>query len=189
MSAAVPTIEPQTFRAGDFLTWSKSLTDYPANAGWSLAYTLINAAGKITINASVSGADHLVSVPAATTATYVAGGYTWMARVTKATEIYTIGQGSIEILPNLAAAGVLTYDGRSHAKIMLEAIEAAFEGRASSTQLEYEISGRRVRNMTPEELIKWRSFYKAEVAKEANAESFARTGMSRKNIGVRCVRA
>lgn len=179
----VPTIEPSVFRAGDFLTWLKSLPDHPANAGWSLTYTLINATTKITITASASGAEHLVSVSAATSAGYASGGYSWMSRVTKATEIYTMASGSIEILPNLAA--LTTFDGRSHARIMVQAIEAAIQGRASSTQLEYEINGRRVRNMDPGDLIKWLSFYRAELAKEAQVESIRRTGVNPRNIGVR----
>ncbi|HMU54845.1 MAG TPA: hypothetical protein PKA61_07555 [Nitrospira sp.] len=183
MSATIPSTEPSSFRAGDFLTWTKSLADYPANQGWSLAYTLINASSKITINAGTSGADFLVSVPAATTAAYTAGIYQWMARVTKSTEIYTVASGTIEILPNLAAA--TTFDVRSHAKIMLDAIEAAFEGKASSTQLEMEINGRRIKSFSPEEMIRWRSYYKMEVAKEADAESLARTGINRRRIGVR----
>jgi hypothetical protein len=176
-------MEPTSIRAGDLVTWTKSLSDYPADQGWTLAYTLINASAKISITASASGADHVVSVSAATSAGYAAGTYRWMARVTKGSEIYTVGQGSITILPNLAALS--TYDGRSHAKKMLEAIEAAYEGRASATQLEYEINGRRVRQMSATELIKWRSYYQAEVAAEADADSLARTGISRRRIGVR----
>lgn len=186
MSATVPTLEPQSFRAGDLLVWTKSLPDYPANDGWSLAYTLINAAQKITINAVASGADFAVSVPAATTAPYAAGTYTWMARVTKALESYTVATGTMVIQPNLATLSI--YDGRSHAQTMLEAIEAAFEGRASSLQLETEINGRRIRSYSPSELIEWQSFFKAQVAKEANAASIARTGIDRRKIGVRCVR-
>jgi hypothetical protein len=178
--------EPVSFRAGDLLKWTKSLTDYPADQGWALVYTLINAAAKITITASASGADHAVSVAAATTAAYTAGTYRWMARVTKGTDIYSVGEGSITILPNLAA--LTTYDGRSHAVIMLEAIEAAYEGRASATQLEYEINGRRVRQMSPTELITWRSYYKAEVAAEADADSLAQAGINRRRIGVRFAR-
>jgi hypothetical protein len=181
--STVLTTEPSTIRAGDFLTWLKSLSEYPANAGWSLSYTLINDSTKITINAAASGADHLVSVLAATSANYASGLYSWMARVTKATEIYTIASGSIEILPNLAALTI--FDGRSHARIMVQAIEAAIQGRASSTQLEYEINGRRVRNMDPGDLIKWLSFYRAELAKEAQVESIRRTGVNPRNIGVR----
>lgn len=186
MSATIPSTEPSSFRAGDLLAWTKSLSDYPANDGWALVYTLINASAKITINASASGADFSVSVPAATTAAYAAGSYQWMARVTKATEIYTVANGTIEILPNLAAQS--TFDFRSHAKTMLDAIEAAFEGKASSTQLEMEINGRRIRSFSPEEMITWRSFYKAEVAKEAQTESFTRTGINPRRMGVRLTR-
>lgn len=186
MSATVPTIEPTSLRAGDFLTWIKALSDYPATAGWTLVYTLINASAKISITTAASGADFLVSVPAATTAAYTAGTYQWMARVTKGTEIYTVATGTLDILPNLSALTV--YDGRTHATIMLAAIEAAFEGRASSTQLEMEINGRRIKNFSPEEMIRWRSFYKTEVAKEADAASLARTGINRRRIGVRFAR-
>ena len=181
--ATVPTTEPTTIRAGDLLSWSKSLADYPANDGWALAYTLINGSTKLTINASASGADHLVSVAAATSAAYAAGSYSWMARVTKGTEIYTVDTGSMQILPNLAA--LTTYDGRSHAKVMVEAIEAAIQGRASSVQLRMAINNRSIEYLSPTELIRWLSFYRAEVAKEAQAETIRKTGVNPRNIGVR----
>lgn len=181
--ATVPTTEPASIRAGDFLTWSKTLADYPANDGWTLVYTLINGSSKVTIDAAASGADHLVSVAAGTTGSYVAGNYTWMARVTKGSEIYTIDHGSLTILPNLAA--LTTYDGRSHAKVMVEAIEAAIQGRASATQLRMSINNRSIEYLSPTELIKWLSFYRAEVAKEAQSETIRKTGVNPRNIGVR----
>lgn len=184
--ATVPSTEPSSIRAGDLLTWKKALSDYPADAGWSLSYTLINATTKITINAGASGADHLVSVSAATTAAYAAGSYTWMARVTKGSEVYTVDQGSLTILPNLAALS--TFDGRSHAKTMVEAIEAAIEGRASALQLRMTINNRSIEYMGAADLIKWLSFYRAEVAKEGQAETIRRTGKNPRNIGVRCTR-
>lgn len=181
--ATVPTIEPQTIRAGDLVSWTKTLQDYPADAGWSLVYTLINGSTKITINASASGVDHRVSVAAATSANYAAGSYTWMARVSKGLEIYTVGVGSLKIQPNLDALS--TFDGRSHAKVMVEAIEAAIQGRASSVQLRMTINNRSIEYLSPTELIKWLSFYRAEVAKEAQLESIQRTGKNPRNIGVR----
>lgn len=184
--ATVPTTEPSSIRAGDLVTWTKSLSDYPADAGWSLSYTLINSSTKITINAVASGADHLVSVAAATTGSYQAGNYTWMARVTKGSEVYTIDQGSLTIQPNLAA--LAQFDGRSHAKVMVEAIEAAIQGRASALQLRYQINGRSIEFLNPTDLIKWLSFYRAEVAKEAQAETIRKTGKNPRNIGVRCLR-
>lgn len=182
----VAVVEPTSFRAGDLLTWTKTLSDYPANQGWSLAYTLINATSKITINAGASGVDFSISVPAATTSAYAPAKYRWMSRVTNGTQIYSLSQGTMEILPNLAAA--TTFDFRSHAKIMLDAIEAAFVGKASSTQLKLEINGRLIWNYTPAELIQWRSFYKAAVIKEAQAEKLALTGINPRRMGVRLTR-
>lgn len=185
MPATVPSIEPSSIRAGDLLAWTKSLSDFPANDGWALVYTLINASAKITITATASGADFSVSVPAATTALYGVGTYQWTSRVTKATAIHTIGQGLVDILANNPA--LATFDFRSHAKVMLEAIEAAFQGKASSTQLEMEINGRRIRSFSPSEMIEWRSFYKAEVAKEGRAD-LTRLGINARKIGVRLTR-
>lgn len=180
------TSEPLSFRAGDFLTWEKELDQYRADQGWSLTYYLIKRTGRINITATASGAKHLVSVAATVTAMYAPGQYSWLSRVTKVTEIYSVGTGLVEILPNLALLD--THDFRSHARTMLEAIEAAFENRASATQLEYEIHGRRIQFMSPEALIQWRSFYHNEVAKEDMAAELARTGINPRRIGVRFVR-
>ena len=64
------TTEPARVTAGDTIAWTKTLSDYPASAGWVLAYTLINAGAKITITAAASGDDHAVTVLAATSAGY-----------------------------------------------------------------------------------------------------------------------
>ena len=74
---AIPSVEPTAIIAGDTLAWTKSLADYPASAAWVLKYRLINAASKIDITATTSGADHLVSVAAAVTALYPVGLYTY----------------------------------------------------------------------------------------------------------------
>ena len=175
--ATVPYTEPAAFRAGDLVRWTKFLSDYPANDGWTLSYTLINASIKISLTATASGAEHLVSVPAATSANYAAGAYTWMARVTKGSEVYTIGQGSLTILPNLSA--LMSYDGRSHAQTMVDAIEAAIQGRASALQLRMQINGRSIEYLNPTDLIKWLSYYKAQVVKDYRRPA---------KIGVRAIR-
>ena len=117
------TIEPSRVTAGDTLAFTKSLPDYPASAGWVLSYTLINGTGKITFNATASGSDHAVNVLAATTAGWAAGTYTWQSVVTKAAERYTIGQGSMVVAPDLAAAA--TFDGRSSARKALAPMSAS----------------------------------------------------------------
>lgn len=162
---------PQSFRAGDTLTWTISLSAYPASDGWSLTYTLINATRKVTITSTASGSEHLLSVSAATSATYAPGTYLWTAAAINGTSCVTIANGSVDILPNLAA--LATYDGRSQAKRMLDAIDALLEGRTAGVEMELEMNGRRIRYFTPDELRKWRIYWLAEVRREQAAERLA----------------
>lgn len=170
MTAA--TTEPSRVTAGDTITWTKSLPLYPADAGWVLTYTLINAAGKITIAASASGADHLVAVSAATSAAYAAGVYQWQAHVAKAADRFTIGSGSITVAPNLAAA--TTHDARSSARKALDAVNAIFEAYGAKSYLQsFEIAGRKQQFHSPGDFLAFRSRLMAEVAREDNAARLA----------------
>lgn len=165
MAQTVPTTEPAAVTAGDTLLWSIMLAEFPASEGWTLKYRLINSAGKIDITAGASGDTYVVAVPAATSAAYVAGTYDWQRTVEKGAERFTTGTGRIIIAPNLAAQSA-GYDTRSAARKILEAIEAALLGRASRTDLEYEMDGRRLKSMTHAELIAARSRMQAEVSRE-----------------------
>ena len=44
MSHPIPTAVPATLRAGDTATWRRTLSDYPANDGWTHALSLFKAA-------------------------------------------------------------------------------------------------------------------------------------------------
>jgi hypothetical protein len=146
MSAPVPSIEPTNLTAGDTVTWSRSLADYPATQSWVLSYRLINAANKIDITAAASGADHLVTVTAATSAAWQAGTYTWQAYVTKAAERYTVGAGSVVIKPNLAAQAA-GFDSRSESLQRFDAIKAAYDlyiANGQGLMQRYTIGGREV---------------------------------------------
>ena len=162
------TTEPSRVTAGDTITWLKSLPDYPANAGWVLGYTLINQSSKKTITATASGADHLVIVPAATSATWTAGLYTWVSSVSKGADRYTIGTSTITINPDPTA--VASFDTRSSARKALEAVNSAMETYGAKAYLQgYEINGRSQRFHTPGEFMRFRSQLMAEVAREDNA--------------------
>ena len=176
--------EPSRITAGDTVTWLKSLSDYPANSGWVLSYTLINATSKISITASGLDADHLVNVAAATSAAWTAGTYTWLAVVTQGAERYTVGQGSVTIAPNLAA--VSTYDTRTTAKKALEAVNTLLETYGSKAYLAgYEIDGRKQNFQTPGDFLAFRSKLIAEVAREDNATRIAAGLAPRNQINVR----
>lgn len=178
----IPSQEPQTLIAGDTWRWARTLAGYPASSGWSLSYVLINAAAKLTITAQPDGDSHAVLVPAATTAGYPAGSYAWRARVSKDGEIYTVGEGRLDIRD---AFGGSTLDARSHARKALDAIEAVLEGRASSSVAEYEIAGRRLKYIPVPELMAMRDKYRAEVAQEDAAASVAAGLPDRRRVLVR----
>lgn len=186
----IPVREPSDIVAGDTIKWYRlDLTgDFPATDGWSLAYTLRLRSGtgnKIAIAAAASGDGFLIAVAAATSAAYPAGEYELEGYVTKSTERYRVYLGTCLVRPNLAGEADGAHDSRSHAERVLDAIEATIEGRASNDQLEYTVAGRSLRRMAFAELHAFRSLYRAEVAREKEAERIRRGLGSRRNIYVR----
>ncbi len=162
MTAVIPTIEPTRIAKGDTVKWTRTLPDYPADDGWVLSYEFVNSAARFTAAGSASGSDHLVTLAASTTTAYTAGTYDWRARVTKTSEVYTIGTGRVTVDASFAAA----VDARSQARRTLEAINAVLEGRADSSVQEYEIAGRRMKHIAIPELLVLRDRYRADVARE-----------------------
>jgi hypothetical protein len=179
MAITIPEVEPTELRAGETCTWKRSWSDYSAT-GWTLTYTAINSAGKITFSGTATGTAHLVSVPAVSatgvvgTDSYTAGTYSMIGRVTDGTSVYSVYDGLLVVLPNLAAA--TSYDTRSTAKQLLDALDAYLLDKATANQLdviETAIADRRIRR-DKASLLKWRSDLKIEVAREdaaANGEA------------------
>ena len=168
--AAVPTVEPLELTAGATWSWRREdlATDYPASAGWALSYALRNAAGRIDIAATADGDAQAISVAAATTASYLPGRYAWSAIVAKSGEKREVGRGVLVVLPDLTVA--MAVDGRSHARKVLDAIEAVIEARATKDQMNYTIEGRSLGRTPLEDLTRFRIFYAAEVAREERAQ-------------------
>ena len=85
---------------------------------------------------------------ATTTDDVVAGLYTWVAQVAYGGEKFTVDSGVLTVNPDYhTGTSTATYDGRSHARIVLAAIEAVIEGRASIDQEGYEIAGRSLKRV------------------------------------------
>lgn len=180
--ADTPTTEPLVVNAGDTVRWTKTLADYPASDGWALTYTFINAAGKFTVAASASGADHAVNASAATTATWPAGDYDWRAQASKAGDVFTVAEGRITVRPSFGAA---TLDARSSARKALEAVEAYLANSNNLSAAEYQIAGRQLRRYSLPELWSHRDRLRQEVAREDAAASAAAGLSSRSRVYVR----
>lgn len=186
MSYEIPTDEPERFRAGDTLTWRKSLDEFPAADGWTLHYRLINASARIDITATADGADHLVSVPAATSDDYVSGDYNWVSWVTSGTERHTVATGRITIQPDLAAVSAAGYDSRSAAKKTLDLVDAAMVAYGSQAwSQEYEVAGRRRKFRSMAEFMAFRSQLVAECRSEDARERALNGELPRNKLNVR----
>jgi len=188
-----PTREPDKITAGDYVQWKKLGADCLtpagdsclASAGWQLTYALVKSGQQITISASASGDDHLVTLAASATANYSPGIYSWQAYVTGgSSERYMVDSGTIEILPNLATAAT-GYDDRSHVKKVLDALEARLEKRATADQAQTLIGGEVIAYMPIQRVLEWRDKYKAYYAQEIQAEAIANGLGGKQNIKVR----
>jgi hypothetical protein len=169
----VPTTEPAKIVAGDLLQWKRTDlgTDY-ANGSYTLSYKArLEGTGStvITITASASGDDYLVSVGQSTTASYTAGDYRWQAYITRDSdsERLTIDSGTFEVVANRSAS---TADPHSHAKTMLDKIESILEGRADGDVSAYSINGRSLTKLDITELLMWRDRCRADYLREVHRE-------------------
>lgn len=173
---AIATTEPTSVIAGDTIAWTRSFADYPAPT-YVLKYRLLNAAGKIDITASASGTDHAVAVTAATSAGWTAGNYDWLAWVEKGSgptaERYSVDEGRITVEPNRAALS--TWDGRSSARKIYEALLSAYETAAAGRAYvgEYEIAGRRMKFNAKADWLLELDYWKAQISAEDRAAAIA----------------
>lgn len=181
MAATLPTSEPHIARAGDTWQWTREdLADYPAS-GWTLKYYFRNATAFFDVTATASGEAFAVLVGKATTAGIDAGSFDWVAVVESATERFEVDQGSIEVLPDFAAAAAL--DARTFARTMLDAVEAALLSKATAGQLDLVQAALADRSMqyNPAALLTLRKQLQSEVA----AELAKQNGTSARRVMVR----
>lgn len=157
---------PSEIRAGDTLRWRRSLSDYPASAGWQLRYTLISATAVHSFASTGDGDAHWVVVAASTTANWEAGIYRLVEAATLGTERYTLGERTVRVLPDLASA-VSGVDTRTHAEKVLAAIESYLEGKAGTGwAASLEVAGRKLSEYPLSDLLRLRDLYRAEVSRD-----------------------
>lgn len=191
-SANYPTTEPAQLVAGDRWAWKRTDlgVDYPP-ASYSLRYSarLEGATGaEIEIVATEVGADYIVEVPIAATGTYAPGRYRWQAYILRTSdgERVTVGTGIFEVVANRETSSA---DPRSHARKVLEAIEAVIEKRATIDQMNFTVttgSGSRSLGRIPiPDLLVLRDRYRQEAANEDDIAKVAAGLDSSRNIGIR----
>jgi hypothetical protein len=143
--------EPIDLVAGDTLSFSRKLGDYLAGDGWSLTYELRGGAQAIEFSSTANGADHVLLVAAAVTATWLPAEYILAGYAIKGAERHQIYLGTLSVTENLqAAAG--NVPEQTFAQKMVNALEAVMLGKAANDLTESTINETRFRYLTPEQL-------------------------------------
>ena len=167
-SANFPTQVPSELQLGDFWAWKRDdlAADYPvADYALSYEFNLIDGstAANFTLTATESGNEYIIST--SSTTSYTLGNYNWISYITRSSDSARVKleEGYVEIQDNYATT---SNSVRSHAKKVLDAIEAVIENRASMDQQSMSIAGRSLSRMSITDLMTFRDRYKAEYLKE-----------------------
>ncbi len=180
---------PATIAAGDSATWKDAPTVDNARRAlsppsWTLKYA-IRGAQTLDLTATQDGTDWTTSISKAQSAALTAGRYYWQAYVENGSERITIGNGQLDITPNLSTASAGA-ELRTQSKQDLDAVQAAMRAMiAGGAVQKYMIHGRQVEKMTMADLIQLESKLKATVARENAAQSIANGQGNPNNVFVR----
>jgi hypothetical protein len=98
------------------------------------------------------------------TSAFGAGFYSYAVIASNGIDEYTVENGSFDV--ELRADLNFDSDLRSHARKVLDAINAVIENRATVDQQSYSIAGRSLTRMSLDDLLKFKNVYQAQVAKE-----------------------
>ena len=166
-----PQKEPSTLVLGDYWAWKRDdLADTYPIGSYALTYEFHEDSGgggvhKFTLTATETNDTYYIEAASSSTTGYAVGDYIWEAYITKASDSnrVMVDSGRTTISQNLADTNA---DLRSHAKKVLDAIEAVIENRASMDQSSMSIAGRSLSRMSIDELMTFRDRYKAEYLKE-----------------------
>jgi hypothetical protein len=168
-SANAASTEPAEIYSGSLVQWKRAdlAADYPP-ASYDLIYKARLRGGlnpEMSVTATNSNGEFLVTLTNAVTAAAVPGNYYWQAEIERKSDNARIlvATGQWKLLPDLDQTGA---DPRSHAEIMLDKIQSLLEGRADKDVTSYSINGRSIAKMSVTDLLAWRDYYK----REANLE-------------------
>jgi hypothetical protein len=166
---------PREFTAGDSLDVTNDLPSYPAPE-WVLRITMHNATSAITLVSEPESASHRIVEAPEVSAQWAAGRYDWTAYVTGPDSArVTLDTGAIIIHPDPQSADPA--DRRTHARKMLDALEAALEHRATRKQIDLirvASHGQKDVQRDVAKLMELRDRYRREVSDEERAEALRR---------------
>jgi len=166
-----PTQEPDVLVIGDRWMWRRpDLASIYDPSEYALTYEYHRDSGggganQFTLTATETANDYIIEIPSATTAGYTANAYLYYVFITRTSDSQRIAvdNGRAELVEDFSDSNA---DVRSHAKTVLDAIEAVIENRASQDQMSYSIAGRSLSRMSIDDLLKFRDRYYSEYQEE-----------------------
>lgn len=171
--------EPTTIIAGNTYEWYATSGDKTPEEGYTLEYVLTGpSTGSIT-GSTYDTQTFYVKATATFTAALTAGTYTMYGLLSDGTDRFTYSTTVLDVKANPATAGA-GYDARSHARRTLDLIKTAIENITPDGVVSLSIAGRSKTNYSIGELLKLKSYYEAEVEREAAEERISK-GMTGKS--------
>ncbi|WP_296652863.1 hypothetical protein [Paraburkholderia sp.] len=164
---------PGTIRAGVTFDLTVKLDLYQAPT-WQVQ-ALLCGPKAIGFSSTDSGSQHQLLVDAATTAAWPAGQYLFSLRAVSSGTVLEIESGMVTVEADLSTMADGT-DARVHAQRVLAAIEAVIEKRATMDQERYTINNRELHRTPIGDLLKLRSYYRAELQRLKAAQRGALFG-------------
>lgn len=163
---------PSNIVSGLTVEFTKRLADY-SPAEWTLSYHLRGTQAANATATDNGDGSFLVSLTAKTGGmTPVAltpGRFFFQAYVTNILTISDkrlIDSGRINVTPDLSSV-TTPFDARSSAELMIEAIDALMEGKATRDQMSYTIGQRTLSRIPVPDLLEFRKYYIGIVESEA----------------------
>lgn len=176
-AANAPTTEPLEIVVGDFIQWKRTDlgADYPNDQYTATYVARITGGGasEIQLTGTASGDDYLFTVDSATSTDFNAGYYHWQLEIVRNSdsERLVVERGTFTAIVDLDVNNV---DPRTHAEIMVDKIEAVLQNRADADVANYSIQGRSLVKLSIDDLLRWRDYYRAELAMEKRKERVRR---------------
>lgn len=166
--------EPVDIVQGTTAEWERGFGDYSPSS-YSCVYEIRGVSSSLTVT-GVAGADEwTLTITAAQSAALAAGAYAWQAFVQSNTERHLIDSGALTVTADLATTPT-PLDKRSHARRMLENLNAMLENQAYVKTLPADQF---------EQMTKVRKQYEWDVKREEDAEKLKRGGYPTRKVFTR----
>lgn len=154
---------PSSIVQGDSFTFKTYVSEYSPTDGYELRLA-IRGLSSADVTATTLAGQYIFDITTSITASLTPGVYKAIFYVVKGIERITLKSSVLEVIDDPILLGNI--DLRTHEEIMLDAIEAYMQNRATNNQLDHimtEIDGKKLQRMTMNELTQLRDHYKTKV--------------------------